>query len=227
VTVAPVHCDYGFDGAREYCLSFGPAEAQRTILIVPPLFDEMNRVRHMLVEAMRQLAARGVQSLLPDLPGCNESLADLTAQSIDSWRAAVGAAANELGATHIASLRGGALIDNATTLPVWWLAPVKGASLLRTMLRMRIAAEKEAGRAVTAEMLLSRVPLELGGNILGSAMLGSLEAAEPIPLTAAVEAELAAVSGQPLWLRAEPQHSAVMSKGIAAALDRWSAECGG
>jgi hypothetical protein len=226
VTVAPVHCVYGFGDACEHVLGFGAADTDRTILIVPPLFDEMNRVRHMLVEAMRLLAVRGVRCLLPDLPGCNESTADLVAQSIDIWRAAVATASAELGVTHIAALRGGALIDDASGLPLWRLAPVKGASLLRTMLRARIAADKEAGRTVTGEMLLADTPIELGGHLFGAPMLASLQAAEPVSVPTAFEADLESVSGLPLWLRAEPQHSQAMSEGIAAELDRWSATCG-
>ncbi len=104
---APVHLHYEFGGQREYCLSFGDAGASAVILIVPPLFDEMNRVRRMLIEAMRALAGSGVRTFLPDLPGCNESVADLSVQTLDTWQGAVETAAAQLGATHIASIRGG------------------------------------------------------------------------------------------------------------------------
>jgi hypothetical protein len=200
------------------------------ILLVPPLFDEMNRVRRMLIEAMRALAHSRVRTLLPDLPGCNESVADLSVQTFETWQRAVETAATALGATHIASIRGGCLIDDRPTLPHWRLAPVKGGSLLKTMLRTRVAAEKEGGNSVTLDQLMAAAQsglLELSGNMLGFAMVDALEKAEPIAVLNAHEAALADVAGTPLWLRAEPQDSAEMSVALAAELDRWSASCGG
>lgn len=227
---APAHLAYETGGHGEYCLSFGDVDAARTILFLPPLLDEMNRTRRMLVEAMRDLAKCGARTLLPDLPGCNESLAVLSAQSLDSWRQAVADCATQHRATHIASLRGGALIDNATGLARWRLAPVKGSSLVKTMLRARIAADKEAGISTTTEQLLATVqsaPLELSGNLLGIEMLAALEAAEPASGDGIHEVALADIGGTPLWLRAEPGDDAAMSAALAADLDRWSASCVG
>ena len=136
----------------------------------------------MLVQAMRGLAERNVGSLLIDLPGCNESLAALEQQCLTTWREAVSAAASQLGATYIASLRGGALIDDgATDMPRWRLAPAKGSSLLKTMIRTRIAGDKEAGKATTEAWLMEAVknaPIELAGNLLGPAMVSELANAE-------------------------------------------------
>lgn len=230
MTPPPVHLTYTFAGQREYCLSLGDAAATQRILIIPPLFDEMNRVRRMLLEAMRVLAMRGSSSLLPDLPGCNESSADMSVQTVASWQEAMAAAASELNATHVASLRGGALIDGAIDLPHWRLAPVKGSSLLKTMLRTRIAADKEAGKATTAEQLMAEArtsPIELSGYLLGHVMLDSLDKAEPVVLADAREVALSDIDGSPLWLRAEPGDDPTMSAGLAAALDSWSATCGG
>jgi pimeloyl-ACP methyl ester carboxylesterase len=230
VSGAPTHLYYDFGGQKEYCLSFGDVEASRCILIIPPLFDEMNRVRRTLVQAMRALAEHGLRTLLPDLPGCNESAADLPVQTIETWQEAVAALALQLGATHIAALRGGALIDHKTSLPVWRLAPVKGRSLLKTMLRTRIAAEREAGRTVSIEQLMAAAqssPLELSGYVLGMAMLESLDSVLPAVVPDLHEAALTDVNGSALWLRAEPQDDPAMSAALAANLDRWSASCGG
>lgn len=230
MSAAPAHLYHEFGGEQEYCLGFGDAAADRIILIVPPLFDEMNRVRRMLVEAMRGLADVGVRSLLIDLPGCNESGAALSVQTIETWQQAVAAAAAKLDATHIASIRGGGLIDQVHGLPNWRLAPVKGSSLLKTMLRTRIAAEKEGGSTITIDQLMAAAqsaPLELSGNLLGIAMLESLDNAQPVAVSNLREVRLADIAGTPLWLRAEPQDSAEMSEAVAADLDRWSASCGG
>lgn len=226
----PEYRTYNFNGHDEFCLCFGAGHT-RQIVIVPPLFDEMNRVRRMLAQAARDMERRGVGSMLIDLPGCNESMARLEEQSLEGWRLAVVACAEQLGATHIASLRGGALVDDGPALPHWRLAPAKGSSLLKTMIRTRIAGEKEAGKATTEAELMAlaqAAPLELGGNLLGPAMVAQLATTEPAPLANLTERKLGEdIAGSPLWLRAEPQDDATMSASIAADLDRWSASCGG
>ena len=229
--IAPEHLCYTVSGHKEFCLGYGGDSARR-ILIVPSLFDEMNRMRRMLVSAMRDLAGRGVGSLLIDLPGCNESLASLEEQSLDSWRDAVAACASQLSVTHIASMRGGALIDcEHPDLPHWRLAPVRGASLLKTMVRTRIAGEKEVGRSISEAQLMTQAettPIELAGNLLGLAMVAQLGIAEPLTLSRVTERKLGEdITGSPLWLRAEPQDDAVFAASIAADLDGWSASCGG
>lgn len=233
MSTAPVHLSYEFSGQSECCLGFGDMAAARTILFIPPLFDEMNRTRSMLVAAMRDLGSRGVRSILPDLPGCNESSAPLQAQTLDSWRAAMAAAAAQLGATHIATLRGGALLTDDMVLPQWQLVPAKGASIVKTMLRTRIAADKEAGKVSTADSLLGEAndhPVELAGYGLSAAMLFSLEHAEATTSGNIRGVTLGdgpdAIAGLPLWLRTEPQSDVAMSVAVAADIDRWSASCG-
>ncbi|HMS21567.1 hypothetical protein [uncultured Sphingorhabdus sp.] len=227
----PEYRTYQFAGHEEHVLCFG-AEASRQILIVPPLFDEMNRSRRMLVQAMRGLAERGTGSFLVDLPGCNESLTSLEKQSLSTWREAVGAAATQFGATHIASLRGGALVDNgAANLPHWRLAPAKGSSLLKTMIRTRIAGDKEAGKATSEAGLMEAAkaaPIELAGNMLGPAMVAELASAEPAEVAQLTLRALGQdIAGSTLWLRAEPQDDPAMSDAIATDLHEWSASCGG
>ncbi len=229
------HLHYLYSGSQEYTIGFGPVDTARSLLIIPPLFDEMNRMRRVLVSAMRDLALRGVASVMPDLPGCNESLSPLVDQDLECWRGAIVAAAQAFGATHIVSVRGGSLIDDGPgTLPHWRLAPVNGGSLLKTMLRTRMAGDKEAGIASSMDSLLEkgrREPTELAGNIISPAMLASLEAGEPAELNELTIATLGSdgdsINGSALWLRAEPQDDAAMAASLAEHLDRWSASCGG
>lgn len=225
----PIHIYYTTAGQSEYCLRFGPADADRTVLILPPLFDEMNRTRRMIVEAMRHLAKRDVASLLPDLPGSNESKAVLSEQSMESWRRAVSDAAMQSKATHVFSIRGGSLLDDATGLPICRLVPVKGASLLKTLLRARISADKEAGLVSTTEQLIiegQRHGLNLAGHAIGPAMLGDLEKALPVATDNITDATLTDVAGTALWLRSEPGDSPEMSAALAGYIDQWSATCG-
>ena len=222
---------YTVAGHGEFCLSFGGDTARR-ILIIPPLFDEMNRMRRVLISAMRDLAGRGVGTVLIDLPGCNESLAPLADQSLDTWRDAVAACASQLSVTHIASIRGGSLIDSAQLdLPHWRLAPVKGASLLKTMIRTRIAGEKEAGNSISEAKLMALAQndaIELAGNALSPDTVAQLALAEPATLPLLTERKLGEdIIGSPLWLRAESQDDPAFAANIAADLDRWSASCGG
>lgn len=233
MSAAPRLLTYQFGGHDEACLTFGPEEASRRILIIPPLFDEMNRVRAMLVSAMRGLADRGIVTMLPDIPGCNESLTVISLQTIDSWQAAMTAAAQQLSTTHVASIRGGALIDAGIALPHWRLAPAKGGSILKTMLRTRIASDKEAGKTSSVESLMADVqaaPIELSGYFLCAGMLAGLDAATTDASVQAHEMivgeEPGQLWGKPIWLRAEPQEDPDMSAALAAELDRWSASCG-
>ncbi|MGC1469162.1 MAG: hypothetical protein WA793_07250 [Sphingorhabdus sp.] len=231
MSLRPEYRTYHFAGHDEHVLCFG-AGSSRQILIIPPLFDEMNRCRRMLAQAMRRLAESGLGSMLLDLPGCNESLAELEGQSLGTWREAVAAAATQQGATHIASLRGGALVDHGVTdLPHWRLAPAKGSSLLKTMIRTRIAGDKEAGKATSEAGLMATAkaaPIELAGNLLGPAMVTQLASAEPAEVAKLTVRTLGqGIAGSTLWLRAEPQDDPAMSAAIAADLDQWSATCGG
>lgn len=224
---------YRFDGNDELCLRNGP-ETGPALLILPPLFDEANRVRHLMVETARALAGHGIASLLPDLPGCNESLVPLDRASISLWQAALTACAEQLGpVSHVASIRGGALLDGALgDLPRWRLAPVKGGQLLRTMLRTKIASDREAGITSSSEALMESARtqgIELAGNHLSPCMIRELDAAAPSDGSAVrlarfaddpLEAD-ARIAGAPLWLRAEPAYDAAMAQSIAADLAAW------
>ncbi|MBY4636133.1 hypothetical protein K5P26_03140 [Sphingopyxis sp. XHP0097] len=220
----------------DHILRIAPATAPRaTVLVVPPLFEEANRTRRTLVLAMRALAARGFAALLPDLPGQNESRVALVEVDLDRWRTALAEVAATIDSPLIvASVRGGALIDHRVRADGWWrLAPVGGASLLRTLLRARVAADREAGHESTLETLQAaahREPLLLAGNRLSPDMIAQLGAAavEPVaPLrTAAPGAGDGRIAGTPLWLRAEPGEDAAMAAAIAADIADWSAACG-
>lgn len=218
----------------EQLFRIAPVGATRaTILFVPPLFDEANRLRRTLVLAMHALAAEGFAAALPDLPGQNESLIALEDVDLQRWRDALAEAAAEIeGPVVIASLRGGALIDHRAQAAAWWrLAPVGGASLLRTMLRARVAADREAGIESSPESLQEAAkdaPLLLAGNRLSPAMVAQLGDAETQPVAPLRAIGLGAdgISGTPLWLRAEPGEDTAMAAAVAADIAAWSKTCG-
>jgi len=218
----------------EHHLRIDPAGTpSASVLFVPPLFEEANRTRRTLVLAMRALAAEGLATLLPDLPGQNESLVPLVEVDLARWRAALAEAASEVaGPLIIASLRGGALIDHAAPAAAWWrLAPASGASLLRTLLRARVSADREAGIAsslASLEAEAAAAPLLLAGNLLSPAMIADLGAAEAQAVEPLRSVALGAdgIAGTPLWLRAEPGEDRDMAQAIAADITAWSRSCG-
>lgn len=190
---------------------------KRRILVLPALFDEANKLRHFTVEIMRRLDEAGIDTFLPDLPGCNESLALLAGQTLAGWQEAAGLAAEHFGATHALTIRGGALCAPAG-LPVWRYAPATGSSILRAMLRARVLSSKEAGIDETRDALLERgreTGLELAGYALGAAMLRQLETAEPLGGPALANIAQSDLGGAGLWLRAEPDHDPAQAAALA------------
>ncbi|MEI6642205.1 MAG: hypothetical protein WCL10_09215 [Novosphingobium sp.] len=199
----------------ELAVVFDRARAVR-LLIVPPLFEEMNRTRRMLIETQRGLDGLGVDSILPDLPGCNESPQAFSAQSLGSWRDGMAAAARHFAATHVLAVRGGALVF-PTRLPGWVLEPAKGAAILRQLLRARTLSAREAGLEENSADLLEagrNHGLELAGYRLSAALVAGLDAAVPQDEGQRVirQSEL---GGSPLWLRSEPGEDPAQSAALA------------
>lgn len=207
----------GGGSAPEMALCFEQFRRWR-LLIVPALFDESNRMRRFTVEVMRRLDNAGVDSFLPDLPGCNESLQALETQTPDSWRAAIAAAASHYRASHVLGIRGGALLM-PESLPGWRYVPVNGASAQRQLLRARIIASREAGATETQESLLAEGlerGLELGGYRLGADFIRQFQSLTPAVSTSVSEIEQDMIGGGGLWLRAEPGEDRGQADALAA-----------
>lgn len=188
------------------------------VLVLPAWFDEANKLRRFTIEVMRQLDAAGVDTVLPDLPGCNESLAPLAQQTLTSWRTAAAAAAHTFGATNILALRAGALITPPSSSG-WRYAAQSGPTILRSMIRARTIATREAGRMETAESMLATgrsEGLTLAGWPIGPELVRALETAEPLPSPGQIEIAPERLGGPGLWLRAEPGEDAAQAKALAA-----------
>jgi exosortase A-associated hydrolase 1 len=204
-------------GGEEYALAFDAGRAHR-ILVLPAWFDEGNKLRHFTVEVMRRLDGAGIDCLLPDLPGCNESLASLAEQDLASWRAAAAEAAWHFSATRVLAIRAGAMIA-PDAVPGWRYAPLAGSAQLRALLRARVLASREAGREENRERLLAegrKAGLELAGYRLGAQLIGDLAEAE-LP-AAGQQRDIAQndVGGPGLWLRAEPDYDPGQADALAA-----------
>ncbi|QJB68451.1 hypothetical protein [Parasphingorhabdus halotolerans] len=224
---------YHFDEYDELCLISG-SQHQIKILLVPPLFDEMNRMRRALVDAMHLLDECRIGSILPDLPGTNESLFPQGEANLTLWRSALNMCISQhTDCKSIASFRGGCLIDDFDCeLPRWRFSPAKGRSMLRTMMRTRIASDKEAGNVTKMTDLQDQAissNLNLAGNIIGPSMFAELDQAEPITLenTRVVRLESDSadadvkLAGSALWLRAEPDADQLISTAMANDLASW------
>lgn len=209
------HCG----SSNEYALAFDSGRTRR-VLLIPALLDEANRMRRFCAEVMRRLDGSGIDCFLPDLPGTNESTIDLASVTPGDWQGAMTAAASAFGATHVLAIRGGGLFW-PEGLPGWHYGPVKGASLLRTLLRARVIAAREAGREETADALLAEANergIELAGYSLSAAMVRELSALAPTPRPHVQVVEQDLLGGSPLWLRAEPDEDAGQADALAAVI---------
>ena len=207
----------GGGAAEELLVRFDQRRARR-VLVLPAWFDEANKLRRFTTCVMRELDRAGIDSFLPDLPGCNDSLEPLEAQTLAGWQAAVAAAAKDMAATDVLAIRAGGLLA-PQGLPVWRYAALSGPRLLRGLLRARTLAAREAGLAETAEALMAQgreAGLMLGGWMMGAELLRALEEAEIPADHGARDISTGDLGGPGLWLRAEPGEDAAQSARLAA-----------
>jgi hypothetical protein len=200
------------------------------LLVLPPLFEEANRTRYFLVEVMRGLAAAGIASILPDLPGMNDSpIATVDARLAD-WQEAIAALPVPVAST---SLRSGALLDSFPATDMHWrLSPEIGARLLRNM--MRATAMTAGVKTVELEEAAGMQPTALAGNLIHHDLFSTLESAVPSTAgtirTVRLEDEAGdadvRLSGTPLWRRAEPDHDPGLAAAAVADITEWMTTCG-
>ncbi|WP_367183306.1 hypothetical protein [Novosphingobium sp.] len=182
--------------------------------------DEANKLRHFTVEVMRRLDGAGIDSFLPDLPGCNESGQDLATIEPEDWSTAIHAASRHFAATRVLAIRGGGLLC-PPAMAGWHYAPLKGASILKTLLRARIIAAREAGRDENIDDLLANGledGIELAGFHLSGEMLRQLQSLVPQTRSEICIVDHATIGGRALWLRAEPDFDPVQADALAAVI---------
>jgi len=235
---------YDWARGRESLMAEGDGTAAHQLLIVPPLFGEMHRCRRLIRDVMRELWMRDVDCWLPELPGVGESELPLDRVGWDDWIDAVASAGRAVARIararpHVASLRGGALVDHAAPAIGWWrFSPRPGAALLRDLLRSRQLAEREAGHATTLAALETEAlagATELAGYALGGGLAAGLAQATPVTveplrvvgLASEEGAYDAALPGPALWRRAEPGDDPDLAILIAEDIRRWIDHCDG
>jgi hypothetical protein len=213
----------------EWLMRIGPPSAP-PILLVPPLFEELNRTRALLAAMMRVLAGRGLGCWLPDLPGTGESERGLEQCGWQDWSAAVRDAADHVAAEAgrrpaLAAVRGGCLLDAGIEASCHWrFAPAEGASLARDLERSSLVASNAAEGA----------PMLLAGYPVPDALLAALEISSPAPAERLRTVRLQSdrgeadhkLEGPVLWRRSEPGNSPELAAALAADLADWLDRCG-
>lgn len=194
------------------------------VLLVPPLFEEMNRTRALMAAAMWALAGRGFGCWLPDLPGTGESERALGEIEWEEWRHGVASAARHAAAAAgrlplVASIRGGALLDDSAEAPGQWrLSPAAGSSIVRDMERSGLAGGVAwAGYAPSKGLVEALARAEpAGGDRVRTARLSSDRG----------EAD-SKLDGPALWRRSEPGNSTELAEAMAADIADWAGACDG
>ncbi len=204
-------------------LSFGP-DGKNPIVVLAPLFEEANRLRHFIVEMMRMLATEGIATCLPDLPGQGDSMVPSEDARVADWHEAIAA----LSPRATIAFRGGALLD-AHAVDRWRFAPETGARLLRDMVRSTALTSGEKAGELAARAAHETVML--AGNALSPELYATLERAVPEAVARTLrldddagEAD-ARVAGSPLWRRAEPGDDATLRALLVADIVAWNASC--
>jgi len=207
-------------GDGEFMLAYGPSSGPQ-LLVLHPLFEEMNRCRAMIAGICRALAEHGIGCWLPDLPGTGESLRALDNILWEDWLAAIDAAATLVHADTGASaatlaFRGGALLDRPLLQPTLRIAPTSGRSLLSDLRRSALASGSD--------------PAHPAGYTLSPDLAEALASAEPPPLGDIRTIRLSTddrpadlrIDGQPLWRRPEPGTDSATESAIAEKIIAWT-----
>jgi len=205
-------------GDGEAMLGFGPASGPQ-LLILQPLFEEMNRSRALIAALCRGLADRGIGCWLPDLPGTGESPRALDTLTWSDWREAVPMVVAATGVPVLGSvaLRGGALLDGVVVGRHWRLAPTSGRSLLSDLRRSALASGSD--------------PATPAGYVLSADLAGALAAADIVADDRTRTVRLVSddrpadlrVDGIPVWRRPEPQQDRVLAALLVDDIVGWSA----
>jgi hypothetical protein len=209
---------YSWRGGEELWLRHG-VRYPLQLIIIQPLFEEANRCRRLVAHVMRGLAANGIGSILPDLPGTGESPVDIANVTFSDWHEALSAVAESVQPIVIASLRGGALLDGGLTAKGHWrFAPETGARIVRDLKRTQLS-----GGALYA------------GHAIHDEFLAALEVAPTAPSaplrTVRLESDAGEAdtkfAGSPLWRRAEPGDDPELAAALVADLTEWVTTCAG
>jgi hypothetical protein len=204
-------------GDGETMLAFGPASGPQ-LLVLQPLFEEMNRTRALIVSVCRSLADRGFGCWMPDLPGTGESLRGLATLTWQDWHGAVpqAAAATGMSIAGTIAFRGGALLDDGVAARRWHLAPTSGRSLLSDLRRSALASGSDpktpAGYVLSPDL----------AELLAAADVTADASARTVRLVSDDRPADLRVEGVPVWRRPEPQQDLALAARLAQDIAVWA-----
>lgn len=202
-----------------FCLHTSPAEqpVKGGVLYLHPFAEEMHKSRRMAALQARAMARRGYAVLQIDLTGCGDSAGDFGDASWSVWLhdARLGhdwLADKTAQPITLSGLRTGALLaaNLAQQLPhirhlILWQPVGDGSVFLNQFLRIKVASDmlsegrsKSGTKALLAQLQAGQ-GVEVGGNMLSSAMareLGSLKLAGMTPACPASWLEVGAQPGE-------------------------------
>lgn len=166
----------------------------RSLILVPPFAEEMNKSRRMMALIARSLAEIGVGVAVFDLFGTGESEGDFADSRYEIWvddvhRVIDWCAKEAAPAVDLLGLRFGALLalDVMRRFPekvdniLFWQPVLSGQAMMNQFLRLRLAAsmmdssrEKESTKELRAR-LRSGESLEVAGYELAPALVDAIE----------------------------------------------------
>lgn len=226
---------YRWRGHDEWLAQIGEGPP---LLLIPPLFEELNRCRALITGVMHGLAAAGFQAVLPDLPGSGESPRSLVDVGWEDWTGALGLVSFDLQARNrtpfVASFRGGCLLEQqAGAAARWRFAPAAASALVRDLVRAkqstlpaRVSAEEleTQARGEVTEFAGYAIPPAIFSGLAG-ATIGEEDPVRTVRLeTDPAPADLK-LSGKPLWRQSEPGNDPVLAVALAADLVEWMHAC--
>lgn len=217
---APRVLSYDLSGSPEFILAYGPDNGPQ-ILVLQPLFEEMNRCRALVAAMCRGLAARGIGCWLPDLPGTGESIRALERVRWDDWIGAVAAARHMITAQSGHSplsmaLRGGALLDGEAAGKRWRLSPTSGRSLLSDLRRSTLMGGGDPGAPAGY-----RLHPDLS-ETLQKIDVAEHSAIRTIRLSSDDRVADRHVDGNPLWRRPEPATDDLLANMLIDDIAEWA-----
>jgi pimeloyl-ACP methyl ester carboxylesterase len=205
---------YRWRGGTEMLLRHG-AGSPVTLLVLPALFEEANRMRRFSVCVMRLLAAQQIGTILPDLPGAGESQTKLSDVTLGDWCDAVSALSSNVWGSI--AIRGGALLDKPLRNR-WQLSPESGERLLRDMVRATALSAGVSPSNLAAQA--RKEPTRLAGNLLNPALYTALSEAMTLD-----GAHVSPDEGPKLWRAAEPSDDPEFARRVAADIAAWVKTC--
>ncbi len=217
---APRVLTYTVSGSLEFLLAYGPNDGPQ-VIVLQPLFEEMNRCRALVSALCRGLARHGISCWLPDLPGTGESPRALEGVRWAEWQEAVRSVDERIRTQTGRSpasiaLRGGALLDGAIESRRWRLTPTSGRSLLSDLRRSALMGGGD--------------PSAPAGYRLGPELTQSLQAADCVDGSNTRTIRLGSddrpadrqVEGSPVWRRPEPTADPALADILITDIASWT-----